>query len=61
MSMVKSVPEYASPVGSPFTEHNISKLEMVQRRAARFVLNDFSRYSSASRMLNQLGWPMLKK
>jgi len=34
---------------------------MVQRRAARFVLNDFSRYSSVSRMLNQIGWPMLKQ
>jgi len=34
---------------------------MVQRRAARFILNDFSRYSSVSRMLNQLRWPMLKQ
>ena len=61
MPMVRSVLEYASPVWSPSTEHNISKLEMVQRRAARFALNDFSRYSSVSRMLNQLGWPMLKQ
>ena len=34
---------------------------MVQRRAARFVFNDFSRYSSVSRMLNQLGWSMFKQ
>ena len=49
MSMVKPILEYASLVWSPSTEHNISKLEMVQRRAARFVLNDFPRYSSVSR------------
>ena len=59
--MLKSVLEYAQLVWSPSTEHNISKLEMVQRRAARFVMNNFSRYSSVSRMLNQLGWPMLKQ
>jgi len=40
MSMVRSVLEYA-PVWSPSIKHYISKLEMVQRRAARFVLNDF--------------------
>ena len=38
--MVRSVLEYASPMWSPSTEHNISKLEVVQRRTARFVLND---------------------
>jgi len=60
MSTVRSVLEYASPMWSPYIEHNISKLEMGQRRAARFVSDGFSRYSSVSRMLNQLGWPMLK-
>ena len=59
--MIRSVVQYASPVWSPSTEHNISKLEMVQRRATRFVMNDFSRYSSVSRMISQLGWPMLKQ
>ena len=47
--------------GPPSTEHNISKLETVQRRAARYVMNDFSRYSSVSRMISQLGWPILKQ
>jgi len=53
MSMVRSVLEYASPVWSPSAENNISKLEMVQRRATRFVLNDFSRYSSVSRVITK--------
>ena len=65
--MVRSLLEYASPVWSPstelspFTEFNILKLEMVQRRAARFVMNDFLRFSSVSRMTEQLGWPTLKQ
>ena len=41
MTMISSVVEYASPVWSPSTEHNISKLEMVQRRAARFLIMIF--------------------
>ena len=40
----------------PHLLNNISKLQMVQRRAARFVMNDIHEY-----MLNQLGWPMLKQ
>jgi len=39
--MVRPILEYTSPVWSPSTELNILKLKMVQRRAARFVLNDF--------------------
>ena len=29
---------------------------MVQRKAARFVFNDFSSYSSVSSMLTKLNW-----
>ena len=32
----------------------------MQRRAARWVLNDFSRYSSITIMLKQLSWPSLQ-
>jgi len=39
--MVRPILEYASPVWSPSTGLNILKLEMVERRAARFVLNVF--------------------
>ena len=34
---------------------------MAQRKAARFVFNDYSRYSSVSNMLHQLNWETLKK
>ena len=32
----------------------------VQRRAARWVLNDYGRFSSVSSVLNQLSWPTLQ-
>ena len=33
---------------------------MVQRRAARFVLNDYYRLSSVTKMLSNLQWPSLQ-
>jgi len=34
---------------------------MVQCKAARFVLNDYHRYSSVTNMLNQLKWESLEQ
>ena len=51
--------EYASVVWSPYAKDDISKLEMVQRKAARFVYNDFYSYSSVTAMLNKLNWESL--
>jgi len=39
---------------------NIDKIVMVQCKAARFVFNDFYRYSSVSNMLIQLNWESLE-
>lgn len=39
---------------------NIDKIEMVQRRAARFVFNDCSRSSDVSEMINTLDWDSLE-
>ena len=36
------------------------KLEKVQQRAARWVLNDYSRFGSVTLMLDQLSWPTLQ-
>ena len=52
--------EYASTVWTPHTQRNINQLEMVQRRAARYVYRDFSPYSSPTTMLQQLGWETLE-
>ena len=34
---------------------------MIQRKAARFVFNDYSRHSSVTVMLNELDWKSLEK
>ena len=35
---------------------DINKIEMTQRRAARWVKNNYFPYESVSHMLNKLGW-----
>ena len=44
--------EYEAFVWSPHTINNINKLEAIQRRAARYVMANCSRYSSVDRMLS---------
>jgi hypothetical protein len=46
-------------VWDPFTNVNIQKLESVQRRSARFVMNDYRQTSSVTTMLNTLQWQPL--
>ena len=52
--------KYASAVWSPYTKQNINKIEMLQRRAAHWVYNDYSPYSSVTDMLSNLGWRSLE-
>ena len=58
-SLVRSILEYSSTVWDPFYQKDIDRLEMVQRRAARFVLNDYKPLSSVTSMVSQLGWKPL--
>ena len=51
---IRPVLEYAAFVWSSFTKPKINKSESVQRRAARYVISDFNRYSSVSDMLSVL-------
>ena len=55
-SMIRSILEYASIVWSPYTQRNIQLIESVQRRSARFTLNDYSPYNSVTNMLTRLDW-----
>ena len=55
-SLVHSVLEYACQVWDPHLRKDIDRLEMIQRRAARFTSQDYSTYSSVSAMLKALGW-----
>ena len=59
--MVCPIVEYANIVWSPYSKQNISLLEAVQRRAARFVFHEFSCSSSVTSILQQLGWPALEQ
>ena len=52
--MVRPIIGYASAVWDPFYVKDIQQLEKVQRRAARWVLNDYRYTSSVTLMLKQL-------
>ena len=60
MSLVRPHIEYASSVWDPHQKDLSNKIEMVQRRAARFVMNDHKRTSSVTNMLKELDWCSLK-
>ena len=59
-SMVRSNLEYCASVWSPQTEKLKGKIEQVQRRAARYVTNNYRNTSSVTAMLNHLQWPTLE-
>ena len=58
-SFIRPILEYAAPVWCPFQQTQIYQIERIQRNMARFVMNDYSRYSSVTSMLNHLSWPTL--
>ncbi len=60
-TLVRPSLEYAPTVWHPYIKGNIEKLEMVQRKAARFTLSRYRNKSSLTDMLNKLGWPSLEK
>ena len=58
-TLVRPQVEYAAVVGDPYTQENQHKIEMVQRRAARYVCSNYSRDARVTTMLDQLGWRSL--
>ena len=57
--MVKPILEYAAVIWSPHTQRDINMIKRSQRQAARFVMNNFSSYTSVTQMLTSLNWPTL--
>ena len=58
-SFVRPTLEYCSTVWDPIHQNQIYQLEMVQRRAARWVVSDYGRLSSVTRILENLKWQEL--
>ena len=52
--------EYCSTVWNPYTKDLTNKLEMVQRRAARYVTNRYHNTSSVTSMLDNFSWESLE-
>ena len=59
VSVVRPVLEYGCVVWDPYLKNDSDKLENMQRRAARFVCNDYQQTSSVTNMLQQLNWETL--
>ena len=60
-TLVCPILEYASAVLDPHAEADIYKLEMVQRRYARYTCNNFGCTSSVTTILQQIGWDTLQE
>ena len=60
-TLVRPLLEYSSTVWDTNTENLIKQIESVQRRAARFTMRDYSRYSSPTDMMTKLKWEPLKQ
>ena len=59
-ALVRPTLEYCASVWSPHTEQSKHKLEMVQRRAARYCTNRYHNTSSVTEMLGDLQWETLE-
>jgi len=60
-TLVRPHLEYASAAWDPFLAGEIHKLEMVQRRAARFICNKYERTKSVSALLDDLNLSTLQE
>ena len=59
ISLVRSRLEYSSTVWDPYLAQDIDKIEMVQRRGARYVKQEFHHMASVTALLKDLQWPEL--
>ena len=50
----QTIMEYTSSVWDPSTKENIKKLEQVQKRAARFITNEYSHMTRVTPIVKSL-------
>ena len=60
-TLVRPTVEYCSTVWDPYTSKNTKQIEMVQRRAARWVLRRYDRKDSVTEMMEGLEWDTLER
>ena len=59
-SLVRPQLEYCSTIWDPHNKCHINQLESIQNRAARFILNDYRRFSSVTQMKSTIGLESLE-
>ena len=61
-SLVRPIVEYSSPVWDPYKQNQIAQLEQIQRKAARYVFNDYTNKTpgAVTGMINTLNWESLQ-
>ena len=60
VTLIRPILEYAASVWDPFLASHTHLIESVQRRAARFICNNYNWESSVTNMLNELNLPDLR-
>ena len=55
-SFVRPHLEYCCTVWNPYIKKDVNKIENIQRRAVRFVLNNYNQRGSVSALINHLCW-----
>ena len=61
VSLVRPTLEYACTTWDPYQQNNKYRLEIAQRRAARYVKNRYHNTSSVSTIIEQLNWISLEE
>jgi hypothetical protein len=56
-----AMPARCCSLWDPYQQNDIHRLEMVQRRAGRYVTNRYHNTSSDSSMIEQLEWTILQE
>ena len=58
-ALVRPIVEYSATIWDPYVAKNIQQVDMIQRRAARWVLVRYNRLDSVSDVLSSLKWRSL--